>query len=151
MRLLKNTKWNGRTYSLEKFTGIHHTSYIKLEEVAEQVQFKLTTKHTRVLYLLEKIHNNYIDPHASLAGVQINMNGIINYFESAVALLLTFYPYYNNHSSKTPHKPQILEINFKGRSHSKNGVDLRCHTKSEYYNLNKYQRKELMNGNILKM
>ena len=54
MRLLKNTKWNGRTYSLEKFTGIHHTSYIKLEEVAEQFQFKLTTKHTRVLYLLEK-------------------------------------------------------------------------------------------------
>ena len=84
----------------------------------------------------DNIKNNYPDLCSDLAGVQINMNGIINYFESAVALLLTFYPYYNHHSSKNPHKPQILEINFKGISHSKNGVDLRCHTKSEYDNLN---------------
>ncbi len=40
-KFLMNTKWNGRNYSLEKFTGIHRSSYVQLQEAASHVESAL--------------------------------------------------------------------------------------------------------------
>ena len=93
MRLLMNKKWNGWTYSIEKFTGLHHTFYVQLEEVAQHFNFQLPTDNTQVGFLLDNIQNNDPDLRDSLAGDQINMNKTKNYFESEVAFLLTNDPY----------------------------------------------------------
>ena len=55
---MMNTKWNGRTYSLEKFTGLHRSAYIQLEEASQHVNFQLPTEHTRVGYLIDNIQNS---------------------------------------------------------------------------------------------
>ena len=52
-----NTKWNGRNYSLDKFVGLHRSSFVQLEEAAEHVHFQLPTQHTRVGYLIDNIEN----------------------------------------------------------------------------------------------
>ena len=48
MKFIMNTKWNGCIYSLEKFTRIHRTAYVQLEEASIHVNFQLPTEHTRV-------------------------------------------------------------------------------------------------------
>ena len=47
---LMNTKWNGQAYSLEKFIGLHRSSFIMLQEAAIHVPFQLPTEHSRVGY-----------------------------------------------------------------------------------------------------
>ena len=136
MIFLINKKWNVRIYSLEKYTGIHFTEYIQLEEAEEHVHFQFTTQHTWVGYLLEKNHNNDTDLLSALDGVQVNMNVTRNDFELAVAFLLPVDPYDKHRSENNPRKPQISVITLKGRGHSKTGVDIRWYTKSEYTHLN---------------
>lgn len=43
VKFLMNTKWNGRTYSLEKFTGQHRSKFISLQECQLHVNFQLPT------------------------------------------------------------------------------------------------------------
>ena len=40
-KFLMNTKWNGRNYSLDKFTGVHRSSYVQLQEAAKHVDTPL--------------------------------------------------------------------------------------------------------------
>ena len=53
-----NNKWNGRTFSLEKFTGIHRSAFVQMQEANDHVDsdLQLPSEHTRVGYLLD---NNY--------------------------------------------------------------------------------------------
>ena len=69
-----NTKWNGRTFSLENFTGLYQSSFFKLQEADEHIAFQLPTGHTRVGYLLDKIQNNGPGLRADITIICIDMN-----------------------------------------------------------------------------
>lgn len=143
-KFLMNTKWNGRQYSLEKFTNLHRSSYVQLEEAQIHVNFQLPTEHTRVGYLLENLNNNDPDLRAAIASVRINTNNMRSDFEAAVAFLLPVCPYMKHRSSNSgENRANISDATLKGKHHSKTGVDFRWHTKQEYSKLTKPQRKEL--------
>ena len=99
-KFLMNTKWNGRNYSLEKFTGMHRSSFVQLEEAALHVNFQLPTQHTRIGYLIDNINNADPDLRAAIASIRIDTNNMRNDFEASVAFLLPVDPY-------TKHKAQL--------------------------------------------
>ena len=144
LSILMTTKWNGRQYSLEKFTGIHRSAYVQLEEAAIHVNFQLPTAYSRVGFLLDNIISSDPDLRAALASVRIDQNGMRSDFEKAVAFILPVCPYakHRQHNPQTK-TPQISDTTLKGKEHSKTGVDLRWHTKSEYAKLSGEQKKEL--------
>ena len=143
-RFLMNTKWNGRNYSLEKFTGLHRSSFIQLQEAAAHVHFQLPTEHTRVGYLIDNIENSDPDLRAAIASVRINTNGMRDNFERTVAFLLSVDLYSKSRSRNREKNPSISDVKLlKGKQQSKTGVDFRWHTPSEYRKLNKEQRAEL--------
>ena len=141
---LMNTKWNGRVYSLEKFTGLHRSSYVMLQEAALHVNFQLPTEHSRVGFLLDNITNQDPDLRAALASIRINTNGMRANFEQAVAFLLPVCPYskFKSKQRQAKYQAQVSDVTLKGRC-QKTGVEFRWHTKEEYSKLNKDQRKTL--------
>ena len=142
-KFLMNTKWNGKNFSLEKFTGMHRSSFVQLEEASDHVNFQLPTEHTRVGYLIDNINNPDPDLRAAIASIRIDTNGMRSDFETAVSFLLPVDPY-----SKTK-RGQDKNINvsdvhaLKNKSSSKSGVDFRWYKPEEYKLLNKEQRAEL--------
>jgi hypothetical protein len=139
-KFLTNTKWNGKSYSLEVFTGYHRSAYIQLQEAADHVNFQLPTEHSRVGYLINNIENPDPDLRAAIAQIRINTNGMRDNFDLAVESLLPVDPYVKNDKGKKK-GAQISAL--KGQQDSKTGVDLRWHTKDEYKTLTKAQRIEL--------
>jgi len=139
MKFIMNTKWNGRTYSLEKFTGIHRTAFVQLEEASSHVNFQLPTEHTRVGYFIDNIQNNDPDLRAALASIRINTNGMREDFEAAVTFLLPVCPYAKHRitNSDKGRNTHIGDATLKGKKHSQTGVDLRWHNKAEYAKLSK--------------
>ena len=71
---MMSTKWDGRTYGIKKFTGLHRTAYVFLEEAALHVDFQLPTQHSRVGFLLDNITNQDADLIAALASIRVNTN-----------------------------------------------------------------------------
>jgi hypothetical protein len=140
---MMNTKWNGRNYSLEKFTGMHRSSYVQLQEASTHVHFQLPTEHTRVGYLLSNITNADPDLKAALASIRIDTNGMRGDFEAAVAFILPVDPY--SKQKRTSDKTaNVSDANaLQNKSQSRTGVDLRWHNPDEYKKLTKEQRIEL--------
>ena len=142
-KFLMNTKWNGKTYSLEKFTGIHRSFYVQLQEAVEHVNFQLPTSHTRVGYLIDNIVNADPDLRAAIASIRINTEGMRDNFESAVAFLLPVDPYTKSRAQSGRNNPQVSDVTLQNKSQSKTGVDLRWHKAEEYKKLTRAQRIEL--------
>ena len=143
LKFLMATKWNGKTYSLEKFTGLHRSAYGALEEASQHVNFQLPTEHSRVTYLLDNITNTDPDLRAALASVRANINNMRDNFELAVGFILPVCPYIKHRVNHRQATAQISDATLRGRSHSKSGVEFRWHKKAEYAKLNSDQRKEL--------
>ena len=145
MLFLMNTKWNGKVYSLEKFTGLHRSSYIQLEEAAQNVNFQLPTEHSRVGFLIDNIQNTDPDLRAAISSIRINTNGMRSDFELAVATLLPVCPYskHRSNNNNVERKATISETTLRKKSDSKTGVEFRWHTKSEYLKLTPEQKREL--------
>ena len=144
LNFLMNTKWNGRTYSLDKFTGLHRSAYVQLEEAQEHVNFQLPTQHSRVGFLLDNIVNNDPDLRAALASIRVNTDNMRDDFEAAVAFMLPVCPYSKHRQSQRGgRRAEISDTQLLGKGSSATGVDLRWHTKAEYAKLNKAQRQEL--------
>ena len=140
--LLMNVKWNGRAYSLEKFTGLHRSAYTALEEAALHVKFQLPNERSRVGYLLDNITDNDPDMRAALASIRANINNMREDFEESTKFILPVCPYIKHRSKRGGNSAQISGI-LKGKQDSKTGVDFRWHTKEEYVKLTKEQRTEL--------
>lgn len=142
-KFLMNTKWNGKNYSLEKFTGMHRSSYVQLQEAATHVNFQLPTENTRVSYLINNINNSDPDLRAAIANIRIDTNGMKDDFEAAVAFLLPVDPY-SKHKRSLERNANVSDTNaLKNKSQSRTGVDLRWHRPEEYSKLTKDQRIEL--------
>ena len=96
-RFIMNNKWNGRTFSLEKFTGIHRSAFVQMQEANDHVDsdLQLPSEHTCIGYLLvDNIDHNDADLlHAALANIRMDMNGMHNNFEGAVSHMLPVDPY----------------------------------------------------------
>ena len=137
-----NTKWNGRQYALDKFTNLHRSAYVALEEAALHVQFQLPNEHSRVGYLLENIVNVDPDLRAALASIRADCNGMRGNFEKVVAFMLPVCPYAKHARKNNPNTAVIFDATLLGKGNSKTGVDFRWHTKEEYRMLNKAQRDE---------
>ena len=93
MKFMTTTKWNGKSYSLEVFTGYHRSAYIQLQEAATHVNFQLPTQHSRVGYLINNIENPDPDLRAAIAQIRIDTNGMRDNFDLAVESLLPVDPY----------------------------------------------------------
>ena len=93
LKFMMNTHWTGKSYSLEKFTGLHRTKYVQLEEASTHINFQLPTQHSRVGYLIDNIKST--DPHlaAALGTIRLNTNDMRSNFETAVAFMLPVCPY----------------------------------------------------------
>ena len=142
IRFMMNSKWNGRTYSLEKFTNLHRASFIQLQEASLYVDFQLPSEHTRVTYLIDNLLNNDSDLRAAIASIRVNIDGMRSNFEAAVAFLLPVDPLVK-HKEKLHKAPQISNVTLKGKAQSRTGVDLRWHTPDEYRTLSREQKNEL--------
>ena len=140
---LMNTKWNGKSYGLDKFTGMHRAAYVALEEASQHVNFQLPNEHTRVGYILDNIESQDSDLKARLASIHANTNGMRDNFEAAVTWLLPTCPYakYAKGRKDSGPRAEISEVTL--QKESKTGVDLRWHTKKEYQKLSKAQKAEL--------
>ena len=145
LSFLTSTKWNGRQYSLEKFTNLHRSGYVQLEECQLHVDFQLPTEHTRVGFLIDNITNPDPDLRAALGNIRLNTQNMRDDFEAAVTYLLPVCPYNKNKatSSKGNNKAHVSDVTLKGKHNSETGVDLRWHTKKEYAQLSSEQKKEL--------
>ena len=143
LNFIMNNKWNGRQYSLEKFTGLHRSAYVMLEEASLHVNFQLPTNHSRVGYLLDNITCQDADLRAALASIRVNINNMRDDFDSAVAFLLPVCPYakYKANQRKNAPQAEIFDVTLKGRG--KSGVDFRWYKPDEYSKLNKAQKREL--------
>ena len=143
MRFIMQTKWNGKTYSLEKFTGLHRSAYVSLESAAEHVDFQLPSEHSRVGYILDNVTNSDPDLRAALASVRANVNNMRSDFEATVTFILPVCPYSKGRTSHRQPIAQVSEATLKGRDDGKSGVEFRWHTKEEYRRLSTEQKKEL--------
>lgn len=77
MHFLMNTKWNVKTFSLEKFCGIYHTLYVQLDEATINVSFQLPNECSRVLaFLIDKIVNSYSDLCLAIASIRVDRQGM---------------------------------------------------------------------------
>ena len=142
---LQNVKWNGRTYSLDKFTNLHRAGFVILQEAALHVDFQLPSEHSRVGFLLDNITSADPDLRAALASIRANTNNIRDNFEEAVKFMLpvcSYTKHKNNQKNKRRHA-EILDTRLKGKADSKTGVDLRWHTADEYRKLSKDQKHEI--------
>ena len=143
-KFMINHKWNGKQYGLDKFTNLHRTAFVALQEAGIHVNFQLPNEHTRVGYLIDNINNSDPDLRAALASIRANTNGMRDNFETAVTFMLPVCPYAKHSRNRNNHNnPIISEITLKGKQHSKTGVDFRWHTPDEYHRLSKEQRQEL--------
>ena len=144
-KFLMNTKWNGRAFSLEKFTGMHRSAYVNLEEASDHVNFQLPAEHTRVGYLIDNIHNPDPDLRAAIANVCLDTNGMRSNFEDTVAFLLPVDPYSKHcRSQDNKHHANVSDTSaLKGKHQSRTGVDFRWYKPDEYKELTKEQRSEL--------
>ena len=133
---LMNVKWNGRAYSLEKFTGLHRSVYTTLEEAVLHVKFQLPNERSRVGYLLDNITDNDPDLRAVLASIRANINNMRDDFEESTKFILPVCPYIKHRSKRGGNPAQISGI-LKGKQDSKTGVDFRWHTEEEYAKLTK--------------
>ena len=126
-KFLMNTKWNGRSFSLDKFTDLHRSAVVQLQEAAEHVNFQLPTEHTRVGYLINNIENSDPDLRAPIASVRIDTNNMRSNFEATVATFLPVDPYSKHRSRNSNHKDRasISDTRLKNKSQSESGVDFR--------------------------
>ena len=141
MNYLMNTKWLGKTYSLEKFTSSHRAAFVQLQEAAQHVDFQLLTEHTRVQYLLDNITNNDADLRAALASIRINTNGMRDNFERSVSFLLPVDPFSKSKLGKNKTLPSVAAL--KNSKDSKTGVEFRWYAPGEYVKLSAEQKQEL--------
>ena len=143
MRFIMQTKWNGKTYSLEKFTGLHRSAYVSLESASEHVDFQLPSEHSRVGFILDNVTNSDPDLRAALASVRANVNNMRSDFEATVTFILPVCPYSRSRTSHRQPTAQVSDVTLKGKADSKSGVEFRWHTKEEYRKLSTEQKKEL--------
>ena len=145
MKFMLNNKWNGRQYGLDKFTNLHRTAYVALEEATLHVNFQLPNEHTRVGYIIDNIANNDPALQADISSIRANTNNMRDNFERAVAFLLPTCPYAKHlrNCNSNGNNAIISDTTLWGQGSSKTGVDLWWHTVSEYKKLTKEQRKEL--------
>ena len=144
LAFLMNQTWNGKSYSLEKFCGIHRNNFIFLQEAVNHVTFQLPTEHSRVGYLLDNITNQDPDLRAALASIRANNNNMRDDFEAAVAFLLPVCPYAKSRSDGKKKSVQISDTRLKNQSDSETGVDFRWYKPEEFGRLKKNQKKELI-------
>lgn len=143
MKFLINNKWNGRQFGLDKFTNLHRTAFVQLQEAAIHVNFQLPNEHSRVGYLLDNITNSDADLRAGLASIRADVNGMRDNFEAAVTFLLPVCPYAKHSKGRNNNTAIVSDATLLGQKDSRTGVDLRWHTNAEYQKLSKEQRQEL--------
>jgi hypothetical protein len=129
-KFLHNMKWNGKKYSLEKFTGMHRSSYVQLEEASEHVNFQLPTEHTRVGYLMDNIVNSDPDLCAAISSIRMNANGMRTNFEAAVSFMLPVDPYSKKKGNHDRNANVSDAHTLRNKSSSKTGVDFRWYKRN---------------------
>ena len=142
-----NVKWNGRQYSLEKFTNLHWSNFIQLQEYQLHINFQLPTEHTGVGYLeVDIIHFIPDLLRAALDNICSDQAGMRSNFEASVECILSVCPYTKHKSSsqKGPHTT-ISDITSRCKNSGATGVDLRWHTYKEYATFSPEQKKEQKN------
>ena len=145
-KFIMNVKWNGRNYSLEKFTGLHRSAYVQMQEASTHVTAQLPTAHTRVGYLLDNIMNPDPDLRAAISTIRMDSDvlGKRNDFEEAVKFLLPVDPYIKQRKNNQGRSVHISDTNaLMNQSSSSTGVDFRWYTYDEYKTLSKEQKSEL--------
>ena len=88
LKFLMNTKWTGKVYSLEKFTGLHRSKFVQLEECQIHVNFQLPSEFTRAGFLLDHAISKDPDLVAALGSIRLGINEMRENFDTAVTFVL---------------------------------------------------------------
>ena len=145
MNLLQNIKWNGRSFPLEQHVSNHRTAVDDLNDCAQHIQNAVPNMSQRVEYLLESISSQDSSLQAAMGNIRADTNNMRSNFETAASHIIEVDPY-RRASRQPPNKGKqanVSAVSFAGRGES--GVDLRWHTKKEFYKLTKEQKDELCN------
>ena len=138
-----NTKWNGKSYSLESFCSQQRSRFLQLEEASIHTNCQLPNEHTRVGYLVDNIDNSDAALQAAIASIRQNQNNLRDDFEASIATLLPTDPYVRSNASKKPVSFEISGVTItSGRGH-RTGVDLRWYKPEEFRELSANAKIEL--------
>jgi len=145
MNLLQNIKWNGRSFPLEQHVSNHRTAVDDLNDCAQHIHNAVPNMSQRVEYLLESISCQDSSLQAAMGNIRADTNNMRSNFETAASHIIEVDPY-RRASRQPPNKDKqanVSAVSFAGRGET--GVDLRWHTKKEFYKLPKEQKDELCN------
>ena len=80
---------------MDKFTRVHCSSFVQLQEAAAQVAtpIQLPSEYTYICHLIDDINNSDPNLFAAIVSIRVDTNRIRSHFEAAVAFLLPFDPY----------------------------------------------------------
>ena len=143
MNLLQNTKWNGRSYPLEKHVSNHRQAVEDIQDCSQHIQAAIPDASQRVEYLIDSIICNDSTLQASIGLIRSNVNNMRDDFEAAANALIEVDPYMRARRVKPNSTAQVSSIDFNsGRGDT--GVDLRWHTPKEFKALTQEQKDELV-------
>ena len=73
---MNSIKCNGHNYLLEKFMGMHRSSYVQLEESSRHIDFQLPFQHNRVGFHIDDIQKNAPDLRAAIGSICLNIKNM---------------------------------------------------------------------------
>ncbi len=143
MSVLRDIKWNGRSYPLERHVSNHRQAVEDITECASVISVPIPDQSQRVEYLIDSINNQDPGLQAALSLIRNNTN-LRRDFEGAANAMIEVDPYKKSQgaAAKAQREAQISAIDY-GAGRGSTGVDLRWHPKSEFKKLPKEQQKEL--------
>ena len=138
---MQNTKWNGRSHSLEAHVSHHRSAIDELRECSQHITVTVPDDAQRVEYLIDSISHPDHALQAAIALVRTDANGIRSNFEAAASALIEVCPFRRN-SKTTTRTAHVASIEF-GAGRGSTGVDLRWHSLKDYRALPAEQKAEL--------
>jgi len=141
MNLLKNIKWNGRSYPLETHLSNHCQAVDDIRECSNHITVTVLDQSQRVEYLIDSINCNDTTLQASLVLVRANTNSMRSDLELTKSTLIEVD---RSHRAPSNHPDvQISKLDF-GSGRDSSVVKLRWHHPKEFKALSADKKDELL-------
>ena len=143
MNILRDVKWNGRTYPLESHVSNHRQAVDDIRECSTHITAPVPDQAQRVEDLIDSIQSQDSSLQATIGLIRANTNNMREDFEAAASALIEVDPFRRSQRDTTKNRDaNVSGIDFSA-GRGKTGVDLRWHPTSEFKKLNIDQQKEL--------
>ena len=144
--------WTGQTcQTLVAHIDRHRQAYVDLIEAADHVSHQTPSERTSVSYLMNSIDSKDAEVLAGLAEIRQDDAGMRGDFESAAVFLSPTCPVTKKGSKrKVGFDSAAVSATDAKAGIGKTGVELRYHTKKEFWALPEYQQRKVADHNSTK-